>query len=414
MTASKSITKKSRVISSNWPRFLVISSTDDGALKKLSPFAIQKGLVGLAGEPKNVTKIKNGSLLVECLLKSTILANIRINVLPHTSLNSSKGVVRCRDLEGVSDEEICDNLTSQDVTVVRRIKVRRNNELVPTNTFILTFSTPTLPHSIKAGYLNIPVEPFIPNPLRCFKCQKYGHGQNTCRGKLTCARCGQFDHDSKTCKKDLVCTNCKGDHFAYSRECPMWKKEKKVQEVRVEKRLTFADARKLVERFQPARVAASYAVAAAVKVSTRSISVNTDLTWQCDDAKYKKLSDVVNVEKKTAKAAQQQKEAAQKKKQAPVNATTSTQVSLDTNKSSVGLSTGTLFSSLPKLKSKPAKKDHTSGRLKKAEQNLTTSNMFQALDDGGDEMEVSSLDYPGTKRPPPKPKITPILPPDGE
>ncbi|XP_041350995.1 uncharacterized protein LOC121369978 [Gigantopelta aegis] len=355
MTASKSITKKSRVISSNWPRFLVISSTDDRALKKLSPFAIQKGLVGLVGEPKNVTKIKNGSLLVECstekhskcLLKSTILANIRIIVLPHTSLNSSKGVIRCRDLEGVSDEEICDNLTSQDVTVVRRIKVRRNNELVPTNTFILTFSTPTLPHSIKAGYLNIPVEPFIHNPLRCFKCQKYGHGQNTCRGKLTCARCGQFDHDSKTCKKDLVCTNCKGDHFAYSRECPMWKKEKKVQE-------------------------------------------------------------------KTAKAAQQQKEAAQKKKQAPANATCSTQVSLDTNKSSVGLCTGMPVPSLPKLKSKPAKKDHTSGRLKKAEQNLTTSNMFQALDDGGDEMEVSSLDYPGTKRPPPKPKITPILPPDGE
>ncbi|XP_041367054.1 uncharacterized protein LOC121381769 [Gigantopelta aegis] len=311
MTASKSITKKSRVISSNWPRFLVISSTDDGALKKLSPFAIQKGLVGLAGEPTNVTKMKNGSLLVECstekhskcLLKSTILANIRIIVLPHTSLNSSKGVIRCRDLEGVSDEEICDNLTSQDVTVVRRIKVRRNNELVPTNTFILTFSTPTLPHSIKAGYLNIPVEPFIPNPRRCFKCQKYGHGQNTCRGKLTCARCGQFDHDSKTCKKDLVCTNCKGDHFAYSREYSMWKKEKKVQEVRVEKRLTFADARKLVERFLPARVAASYAVAAAA---------------------------------------------------------------------------------------------------------------VKALDDGGDEMEVSLLDYPGTKRPPPKAKITPILPPDGE
>ncbi|XP_041378033.1 uncharacterized protein LOC121390316 [Gigantopelta aegis] len=162
--------------------------------------------------------MKNGSLLVECstkkhskcLPKSTILANIRIIVLPHTSLNSSKGVIRCRDLEGVSDEEICDNLTSQDVTVVRRIKVRSNNELVPTNTFILTFSTPTLPHSIKAGYLNIPVEPFIPNPLRCFKCQKYGHGQNTCRGKLTC----------KTCKKDLVCTNCKGDHFAYSRRVP--------------------------------------------------------------------------------------------------------------------------------------------------------------------------------------------------
>ncbi|XP_041351247.1 uncharacterized protein LOC121370198 [Gigantopelta aegis] len=41
--------KKSKVSTSgSWPRFLVISSTDDEPLQKLSPFAIQKGLVSLA------------------------------------------------------------------------------------------------------------------------------------------------------------------------------------------------------------------------------------------------------------------------------------------------------------------------------------------------------------------------------
>ena len=44
--------KKSKVNSKKWSRFLVISSTEDGALTKLSPFAIQKSIVGLAGEPK--------------------------------------------------------------------------------------------------------------------------------------------------------------------------------------------------------------------------------------------------------------------------------------------------------------------------------------------------------------------------
>ena len=34
--------------------FLIISSTEDGALTKLSPFAVQKAIVGLAGEPKSV------------------------------------------------------------------------------------------------------------------------------------------------------------------------------------------------------------------------------------------------------------------------------------------------------------------------------------------------------------------------
>ena len=86
------------------------------------------------------------------------------------------------------------------VGLVKRIKVHWNNELVPTNTLILTFSTSILPDSEKAGYLCIRVVPYIPDPLWCFKCQMFGHRQNTCCGRLTCARCGQFDHDSKTCQ----------------------------------------------------------------------------------------------------------------------------------------------------------------------------------------------------------------------
>ena len=69
------------------------------------------------------------------------------------------------DLERVSEEEICENLSSQGVTSVKR-----------TTTLILTFNTPTLPDSVKACYLQIPVVPYIPNPLLCFKCQKLGHG----------------------------------------------------------------------------------------------------------------------------------------------------------------------------------------------------------------------------------------------
>ena len=80
-----------------------------------------KGLEGLAGEPKSDKKLRNGPLLIECaterhfkyVLKSKLLCNISINVTPHTNLNSSKGLVLSKDLEGVSEEEICENLTSQ-------------------------------------------------------------------------------------------------------------------------------------------------------------------------------------------------------------------------------------------------------------------------------------------------------------
>ena len=106
--------------------------------------------------------------------KSKVMCNIPIKVSAHTSLNSSKGVIRSRDLEGVGEDEMMENLSSQGVSVVKRIHIRRNNEFVPTNTFILTFCKPLLPDSIKAGYLKIPVVHSIPNPLWCFKCHRYG------------------------------------------------------------------------------------------------------------------------------------------------------------------------------------------------------------------------------------------------
>ena len=201
------------------------------------------------------------------------MCNIPIKVSAHTYFNSSKGVIRSRGLDGVGEDEMLDNLSSQGVSAVKRIHIIRNNELVPTNTFILTFCKPLLPESIKDGYLNIPIVPFVPNPLRWFKC----HGENACHGKVTCARCGQVDHESKTCTNTIPCANCKGSPFAYSRECPKWKQEKQVQQVRVEKHVSFPEASRLVETRSGDVAGKSYTTA--VKVSTTNASFQTDLTW---------------------------------------------------------------------------------------------------------------------------------------
>ena len=93
--------KHVRLSSKTWLRFLVIGSSNDEALKKLSPFAIQKGFEGFAGEPKSVKKLRSGSLLIECATEhhsKKLLCNISTNVTPHTTLNSSKGVVRSKNL----------------------------------------------------------------------------------------------------------------------------------------------------------------------------------------------------------------------------------------------------------------------------------------------------------------------------
>ena len=74
-----------------------------------------------------------------------------------------------------------------------------------------------------------------------------------------------------------------------------------LQHVKVEKLLSFYEARKLVETSTP--VAASKLYAAAVKVSKTSIATQTDLTWPNAEDKFKKICDLEKAKMKAAKAA---------------------------------------------------------------------------------------------------------------
>ena len=76
-----------------------------------------------------------------CFLNFISFANSSIIVSPYSCRNTLTSVIRCADFEGVGDKEILENHSSQDNIVVLRIMVRRNNEQVPTNTFMVTFST---------------------------------------------------------------------------------------------------------------------------------------------------------------------------------------------------------------------------------------------------------------------------------
>ena len=69
---------------------------------------------------------------------------------------------------------------------------------------------------------------YIPNPQRCFQCQKFGHTKNSCKGKAVSAGCGEEGHNLDDCQNDPKCVNCQGDHVAISRDCPKWKIEKDI------------------------------------------------------------------------------------------------------------------------------------------------------------------------------------------
>ena len=82
----------------------------------------------------------------------------------HSSLNTSKGVNRCPELRGDCEEEILENLKPGEVTLFKRFNVKRNGILVPTNTLVFTFNSPTKPAYIKIGFIRCEVSAYVPNP----------------------------------------------------------------------------------------------------------------------------------------------------------------------------------------------------------------------------------------------------------
>jgi len=76
-------------------------------------------------------------------------------------------VLRSRDIADCNVEEIVEELHPQGVTAasIIHVHVRDGDSRRRTNTVILTFASPQPPKHITAGYLRVPVEPYIPNPL---------------------------------------------------------------------------------------------------------------------------------------------------------------------------------------------------------------------------------------------------------
>ena len=124
----------------------------------------------------------------EKILKWKQFGKLNIKTYPHPTLNFSKGVIKNPVLVSCSLKEIRLHLKPQGVTDVRRISIRKETRTIDANTYILTFNKPTTPTSIRISYINTKIETYIPNPLRCQKCPKYGHPRNKCTRPSICAK----------------------------------------------------------------------------------------------------------------------------------------------------------------------------------------------------------------------------------
>ena len=106
------------------------------------------------------------------------------------------------------------------------------------------------PDRITIGYNTFKVKPYLPQPMRCTKCQGFYHKARDCTSKVRCVRCAG-EHEFAKCtvndQAKFKCKNCRGAHSAAYRECSKYKEVAKVLKVSVTKNISIGDAIKEVE-----------------------------------------------------------------------------------------------------------------------------------------------------------------------
>jgi hypothetical protein len=230
--------------------------------------------------------MRSGGLLVEIdreqqylnLLSMKSILDVAVEVSPHKSLNSCKGVVRSPDLAAENEDEALEKLKQQNVTHIQYISINKNGTKKKTNTCIITFAGSTIPEFIMIGYVRARVSTYYPSPLRCFNCQRFGHHRAACKHEAVCALCGMPHPGEAPCTSPKSCANCKGEHAAFDKACPRWQSETKIMKAKMDNNISFPEARKLVEAQAVSTPSISYS---AIVKSTRSVSTQTDVSCNC-------------------------------------------------------------------------------------------------------------------------------------
>lgn len=222
-----------------------------GGFTGVNPMKVYESLKSV-GEGFVARVLPNGVILVECKNKEQAekakaigkIAGKKVETTIPVRNNEIKGVIYGVSAE-LSEKDIKEHIKGGCVNEVKRFKAREGGSRdAPV---LISFEGSELPERVYIFCMSYQVKAYQRPPLRCFKCQRFGHMAASCRGNRRCAKCGG-DHDVLKCEvEDKKCCNCGGAHMASSRECTHFVKAKKVQEVQNHSKISYAEALKKVE-----------------------------------------------------------------------------------------------------------------------------------------------------------------------
>lgn len=222
----------------------------------VNPLKLTKALNNTIGEV-SVKPLRDGNLLIICndieqqesAIKLTSLDGKKVKCFSWEGKRTVQGVITGVTTD-IPIEDILSNVTGAKVVKAKRLMYTKDGVKQESLSVMLQFNEEVLPVRVKVGYLSYQVRPYIPPPLRCFKCQRFGHVAAVCRGKQRCGKCGEEGHEYGKCNEGtkIKCCNCGGEHSAAYKGCGAHKRAAEIQRVRVEEKLTYAEAIKKVNR----------------------------------------------------------------------------------------------------------------------------------------------------------------------
>ncbi|XP_046976363.1 uncharacterized protein LOC124542460 [Vanessa cardui] len=155
----------------------------------------------------------------------------------------SYGTIKDIELD-VDVKDIHGSISSDiDIISIKRL-LRRDSQTskwTESETIRLGFKGSSLPPYIYIHGMKVKVERYVFQVTQCSKCWRYGHTQKFCSSKkIICPKCaGNHSNCETTYYK---CINCSGQHTAFLRTCPVYRKEKRIRELMAEFNCTYKRA----------------------------------------------------------------------------------------------------------------------------------------------------------------------------
>ena len=217
----------------NWSRFLVLKTS-----KKISSTKLENILLShCPTKEMSFRPLKPNEWLIEVTTQNQSeifqslneIEGIDISIRKHDTLNSIQGTVV---LPTIEDEDefpnkylLLDSLQKRYDNVQDIELYELPNKKYPNRSLRIArikFEGQSLPQKIKIQGQNREVRPYIPKPLQCKSCSKFGHSENKCQSIRVCAFCSSADHPTTWNCGTPKCVNCGLEHHARAKECTFY------------------------------------------------------------------------------------------------------------------------------------------------------------------------------------------------